>query len=242
MDTIGCTKPQWTRVTSLLSVTWGFDFFISLNKLLNKQSNRRKFGVTSLSCGMYCIYSLFVCKHRFYVMLSSLTHWGRVTHICVSALTIIGSDNGLSPDRRQTIIWINVGVLLIRTLGTNFSELSSEIHIFSLRKMHLKMSSGKWRPFCLGLNELTACNSNQVYSTRFLASKPLTGLLPVWRWDSDQKVNSISLSAFELRCFITHWCKYAYYILGKHIVYALLCFSVVWHNIPHFIGNLLLWR
>ena len=33
-----------------------------------------------------------------------LTHWGRVTHICVSKLTIFGSDNGLSPGRRQAII------------------------------------------------------------------------------------------------------------------------------------------
>ena len=33
-----------------------------------------------------------------------LTHWGRVTHICVGNLTIIGSDNGLSPGRRQAII------------------------------------------------------------------------------------------------------------------------------------------
>ena len=33
-----------------------------------------------------------------------LTHWGRVTHICVSKLTIIGSDNGLSPGRCQAII------------------------------------------------------------------------------------------------------------------------------------------
>ena len=48
----------------------------------------------------------------------SLTHWGRVTHICVSKLTIIGSDDGLSPDRRQTIIWTNAGLLLIRPLGT----------------------------------------------------------------------------------------------------------------------------
>ena len=31
----------------------------------------------------------------------SLTHWGRVTHICVGKQTIIGSDNGLSPGRRQ---------------------------------------------------------------------------------------------------------------------------------------------
>ena len=50
-----------------------------------------------------------------------LTHWGRVTHIRVSNLTIIGSDNVLSPDLRQAIIWTNAGILLIQTLGTNFS-------------------------------------------------------------------------------------------------------------------------
>ena len=83
-----------------------------------------------------------------------LTHWGRVTHICASKLTIIGSDNGLSPDRRQAIIWTNAGILLIGHLGTNFSEILIENHAFSLKKMHLKMSSGKWRPFCLGLNVL----------------------------------------------------------------------------------------
>ena len=37
-----------------------------------------------------------------------LTHWGRVTHICVGNLTLIGSDNGLSPGRRHAIIWTNV--------------------------------------------------------------------------------------------------------------------------------------
>ena len=59
---------------------------------------------------------------------TTLNHWGRVTHICVSKLTIIGSDNGLSPGRRQAIIWTNAGILLIRTLGTNFSEILGEIH------------------------------------------------------------------------------------------------------------------
>ena len=42
-----------------------------------------------------------------------LTHWGRVTHICVSEIIIIGSDNGLSPGRRQAIIWTNARILLI---------------------------------------------------------------------------------------------------------------------------------
>ena len=52
-----------------------------------------------------------------------LTHWGRVTHIYVSKLTIIGSDNGLSPGRRQAIIWTIAGILLIGPLGANFREI-----------------------------------------------------------------------------------------------------------------------
>ena len=84
----------------------------------------------------------------------ALTHWGRVTHICVSKLAIIDSDNGLSPGRCQAVIWPNAGILLIGPLGTKFNEISIEIHIFSFTKIHLKLSSGKWRPFCLGLNVL----------------------------------------------------------------------------------------
>ena len=83
-----------------------------------------------------------------------LTHRGRVTHICVSKLTIIVPDNGLLPDRRQSIIWTNAGILLIRNLGTDFSEILSEIHIFSFKEIRLKTSSAKWRSFCLGLNVL----------------------------------------------------------------------------------------
>ena len=84
----------------------------------------------------------------------TLTHWGRVTHICVRDLTSIGSDNGLSPGRRQVIIWTNAGILFIGPLGTNFSEILIEILTFSFKKMRLKLSSGKWRSFCLGLNVL----------------------------------------------------------------------------------------
>ena len=77
-----------------------------------------------------------------------------MTHICVSKSTIIGSDNGLSPGRRQAIIWTNAGILLIRTLATNFSKILGKIHSFSFSEIHLKMSSAKWRLFGLGLNEL----------------------------------------------------------------------------------------
>ena len=77
-----------------------------------------------------------------------LTHWGRVTHICVS----IGSDNVLSPGRRQAIIWTNAGILLIGPLVTNFNETLITIYIFSLKKMNLKMWIGNWQPSCLSLN------------------------------------------------------------------------------------------
>ena len=83
-----------------------------------------------------------------------LTHWGRVTHICVDKLTRIGSDNGLLPGRRRAIIWTNAGILLIEPLGTNFSEILIRIRTFSFKEMHLKMWLVKWRPFCLGLNVL----------------------------------------------------------------------------------------
>ena len=65
-----------------------------------------------------------------------LTHWGQVMHICTSKLTIIGSDNGLSPCQRQAIIWTNDGILLIVPLGKNLSEILIKIHTFSFKKMH----------------------------------------------------------------------------------------------------------
>ena len=77
------------------------------------------------------------------------TEW----HIYASVnYTIIGSDNGLLPGRHQAIIWTNDGILLIGPLGTNFSEIIIKIQTFSFKKIHLKMSSGKCLPFCLGLN------------------------------------------------------------------------------------------
>ena len=82
-----------------------------------------------------------------------LTHWGRVTHICVGKLIIIGSGNGLSPDRHQAIIWTKAGLLSIGPLRTYFGESLIKIQ-FSLKKMHMKMSSSKWRPSCLGLTVL----------------------------------------------------------------------------------------
>ena len=70
-----------------------------------------------------------------------LTHWGQGTHICVNKLTSINSDNGLSPDWHQAIIWTNAGILLIEPLGIKYSEILIEILTFSFKKMRLKVSS-----------------------------------------------------------------------------------------------------
>ena len=111
-----------------------------------------------------CVYLLRVAEFsnaeileysvKVFVIWLVLTHRGRVMHICISKITIIGSDNGLSPGRCQAIIWTNAVILFIEPLGTNFSEILIAIHIVSLQKMHFNMLSGKWWPFCLGLNVL----------------------------------------------------------------------------------------
>ena len=67
-------------------------------------------------------------------MFKVLTHWGRVTHIYVGNLTIIGPDYGLSPGRRQAIIWANAGILLIEPLGRNFIDILSQIQTLSYKK------------------------------------------------------------------------------------------------------------
>ena len=86
-----------------------------------------------------------------------LTHWGRVTHICVGNLAIIGSDNGLSPDRRQAIIWTNAGILLIGPFGTSVK--------FQPEFKHFHWSKCIWK-FRL---------QNGVYLSRLLCVKsPLT--------------------------------------------------------------------
>ena len=120
--------------------------------------------LTSYLCGKLYKHNqseLVSCLVRLLIFVFHLTHWGRETHTCVGKLTIIGLDNGLSPGRRQTLIWTNAGILLIGPLRINFNKMLIEIHILSFKKIHLKMSSAKWRPFCLGPNVLIRLDSDE---------------------------------------------------------------------------------
>ena len=140
---------------------------------------------------------ILLCLLNYLYHVKCLTHWGRVTHICVCNLTIIGSDNGLSPGRRQAITWTNVGILLIGPLGTNFGEMLIEIHTFPFKKIHLKMSSGKWRPFCLGLNVLNICTNcdigkpNLVY---YMFQGPWPGGLQVFNRKQTRRFDRLTSS------------------------------------------------
>ena len=122
-----------------------------------------------------------ICK-SFQIFTGPLSYWGRVKNICVSKLTIIGPCNGLSVDRRQAIISTNDGILLIGHLGTNFSEILIEIHAFSFTKIHLKMSSWKWRPFFLGLNVLLCVDMWFLMSKTYIMEcfSPLTPVIYVY--------------------------------------------------------------
>ena len=95
------------------------------------------------------VISLVMLKYFLLPLNELISPWCRIyTSVnCVS----IASGNGLSPVRRQAITWTNHVILSIGPLRTNFSEILIENQTFSFKKMISKMSSVKWRPFCLGL-------------------------------------------------------------------------------------------
>ena len=123
------------------------------------------------------LYTLTPSNCNALFQMRSLTHWGRATHTCVGKLTIIGSDNGLSPGRHQAIIWTNAGILLIGPLGTNFSEILIEIQTFSLTKIRLKISSAKCCSFRLGLNVFTDTLLNWQWTWIYHRMETLSALM-----------------------------------------------------------------
>ena len=96
-----------------------------------------------------------------------------MTHICISKLTTIGLDNGQFLGRRQAIIWTNGGISLFGTWGLNCNEIFIKTQQVAFKEVRLKMSSGKWRPFCLGLNVLMDRTKQQYLNFTFQASRQI---------------------------------------------------------------------
>ena len=117
-----------------------------------------------------------------------LTHWGWVMHICVCNLTTIGSDNGLSPDRRQANIYTNAEILLIGPLGTNFSEIfnrNSNIFIEEneFQNIVCEMLSISSRPQCVKdlINWQPSSHSPELNTTQWIQVRIIMLLNSHWR-------------------------------------------------------------
>ena len=87
-----------------------------------------------------------------------LTHWGRVTHICVVDLGHHWFRYWLvacsAPSHYLNLCWN----IVYWTFRHKLQWIG--IQSFSFKKLHLQMSSAKWRLFCLGLNELKTMKVN----------------------------------------------------------------------------------
>ena len=139
--------------------------------------------------------------------MASLTYWVWMTHKCVSKLTMIGSDNGLSPGRRQVIIWANVWISLNRPMGTNFSEIMIEICKFPFKNMNWNLSSGNWRPFCLGLNVLIPVIEYAVFRPAWFVTYPVPShYLHLYRLIVDPKEANSSRIWIKNRLFTRERC------------------------------------
>ena len=104
--------------------------------------------------GIFQTWHLIGWQHSYqsiksHVRKSLFIHWGRATHMCV----IIGSDIGLSPDRRQAIIWSNAGILLIRTRSKLQWNIKRNSYIFiqenSFENVVCEMAAILSRPQCV---------------------------------------------------------------------------------------------
>ena len=109
-----------------------FDIFfdVRLNKRLGKHSRRWWFETSRRSWWHNCNdmhhinvdkkwkLQIYVVLQRTYSAHNGLTHWERVTHVCVSKLTIIGLDKGLSLVSAKPFS----EPMLIRTVGTKLQR------------------------------------------------------------------------------------------------------------------------
>ena len=174
---------QWRGNLNVQDVTqWSTDRLLESQKTIH--------GITFLyiirsPTNIFCVDYIWFTVQNEYILakmnnnsrhMAHLTHRCRVMHICISTITIIILENGLSPGRHQAIIWTNAGILLISTIWTNFNEILSEI--FSFNKMGLKMSSGTWWQFGLSLKTLNNNICRRFVTFCYILADVGTSLIP----------------------------------------------------------------
>ena len=131
--TLNLTTTFWHCKKTTLLLNRSVHLHSGLNTWLRWIGQRQPQDVTRI----ISVVGVGACNIRGFTVITSYSFiWmelpilGQVTHICVGNLNTISSDGGLSPSRRQAIIWNNAGILLIGPLETNFSEILIKIHTF----------------------------------------------------------------------------------------------------------------
>ena len=89
-----------------------------------------------------------------------LAHWGRLTHIRIRKLTNIDSGNGLSPERRQAIIWTNIWNIVNWTLENKFQWYFSRNQYIFIQENALENVVWKMAAIFLCLNVLNWWSSS----------------------------------------------------------------------------------
>ena len=115
-----------------------------------------------------------------------LTHWGRVTHICVSKLTTIGSDNGLAPNHYLNQWWNIVNWTLRNNLQWNFNW-NSNIFIRknALENVVCEMASILSRPQCVNKpSHISHFLGSGKVKVAWLASACLSSAHQGFRWSA----------------------------------------------------------
>ena len=145
------------RVCKLIIGSGSSELTFSSNKF---QQNKSSFPTKNPAHTFSDHHNIKILYNKWDFKSHYLTHSGRETHICAGNLTTIGSDKSLSPSRCQAIIWTNDWALLIG----HFSKIFLKLLTFPFKKIRLKVSFAKWRPFCLDLNMLTLVMSTNMRS------------------------------------------------------------------------------
>ena len=134
-----------------------------------------------------------------------LTHWGRVMHICVSKLTIIDSENGLSPGRRQAIIWTNAGVnkTLRNKLQWNINWNSNIfINKNAFESVFCEMASILSLPQCVNISH---CLSLRICRRRWRRTSPQSSVLYLtWPWTPSNSTSMLVAMGSRRHSLINH--------------------------------------
>ena len=134
------------------NVTIGVHYLEYLLRLASTLSQELCSFLSMQNGSEFCFLLLFPDPVDCSLTLLSSTHWGRMTHICVSKPTTIGSDNGLSPGRRHYLnqYW---NIVNLTTGNKPKWNLKQNSYIFTeenaFENVVWKMASMLFRPQCV---------------------------------------------------------------------------------------------